>query len=398
MTRRLAREEGGWALVTAIVLMTAMLGLGLGTMTFIDGQTRQTGNERIGESSFNLAEGVLKSQIFLLARSWPGSSASAYATCTQSTPASTRCPNAAMVAAEFSGNDYRNVTWTTAVQDNGGAVADYYSTSAAAGQPNYDANGDGKVWVRAEANLRSAEAAVWGRPRAVVTLVKADIVPLPFPRNSVVAGFFGTTNDGSKPIADTNGSTVLGSPTQPAPVAVRCETDPRSACLDYDPAKGQVSPPAYELKYPGPTVLTTEQTDQLRGIAQKNSTYYPSCPANPSGALVFVESGNCSYSGGSANTQASPGMLVLANGTLTMGGNFMFYGLVYALNGQGSTGNVVTFGGNSGVVGAVAVDGWGGVLAGSSGMNVAFDPAALGLVKGYGNAAAVKGTWRELVN
>jgi Tfp pilus assembly protein PilX len=402
--RRLAREEGGWALVTAIVVMAAMLSLGLGAMVFIDGQTQQTGSERVGESSFNLAEGALKSQIFLLSRDWPGSPTSAYSPCTQASTSS-ECPSPATLAAEFSGADYEDVTWSTAVQDNGGSVASYYSTSGAAGQPGYDANGDGKVWVHAEANLRSPQAATWGKPRAVAALIKADLVPLPFPRNTVTAGFFGTTNAGSKTIADTSGSSVLASPTQPAPIAVRCSTPPQSACLNFDPTKGQVSPPAYDPAYPGTSALTTEEVETLRGLAKAAHTYYETgCPADPSGALVFVESGNCSYNGGNANSQASPGMLVIANGTLTLGGNFTFYGLVYALNQQeplnqqGPSGNVVTLGGTSSVVGAVAVDGWGGVLAGSSGLNVAFDPNVFNLVKGYGNAAWVKGTWRELVN
>jgi hypothetical protein len=65
-------------------------------------------------------------------------------------------------------------------------------------------------------------------------------------------------------------------------------------------------------------------------------------------------------------------------------------------NTQGTSGAVVSLTGTSAVQGAVAVDGLGGISAGSSAANVVFDPRAAGLVKGLGNAAAVPNTWREL--
>ena len=54
-------------------------------------------------------------------------------------------------------------------------------------------------------------------------------------------------------------------------------------------------------------------------------------------------------------------MLVIHSGTLSFGGTTNFYGLVYAVNSGGLTGNVVSLGGNAQVSGAVVVDG--GVLA-----------------------------------
>ena len=64
----------------------------------------------------------------------------------------------------------------------------------------------------------------------------------------ILAGFFGTTNNGKKIIVDAMGnSATAGS------LAVRCTTSGPSKndpCLAYDPGKGQLSPAdAYETGY-----------------------------------------------------------------------------------------------------------------------------------------------------
>jgi hypothetical protein len=73
-----------------------------------------------------------------------------------------------------------------------------------------------------------------------------------------------------------------------------------------------------------------------------------------------------------------------------------YYGLVYAVNLQRSTGIVASVGGSAQVQGAMAVDGPGGVSAAASGRNVYFDDRVFPLIKSYSTAAAVQGTWREL--
>jgi hypothetical protein len=57
---------------------------------------------------------------------------------------------------------------------------------------------------------------------------------------------------------------------------------------------------------------------------------------------------------------------------------------------------VVSIQGNSGVQGAIAIDGPGGVFAGSSKTNIIYDPRSASLVKGLGKATAVPNTWREI--
>ena len=84
------------------------------------------------------------------------------------------------------------------------------------------------------------------------------------------------------------------------------------------------------------------------------------------------------------------------SGTLTLGGNRTFYGLVYAANGQRATGSVITVAGAATIYGSVAVDWGGGFTIGSNGDNLTFDDRVFPLIKGFGGAAPVQGTWREM--
>jgi hypothetical protein len=373
-------------MVVAVVAMTIMLSIGLATYAFGTAQRHLATGERVHESAFNLAEGVLNSQAFLLAQTWPGSASLAFPTNCSSTTTATNCPDPATISAQFSGPEFANATWTTVVQDNGGSATSYYSTAAASGQPAYDANVDGLVWVRAQAVIGSVT-------RTVIMQVKAQLQVLPFPRNTITAGYASATNNGNKVLVDSNGSSVTGTPGQAGSVAVRCSTAPQSACLDFDLSKGQISPPAYQTGYPSSTIVTTAQLDQMRNLAKGNGTYTASgCPSSLAGSMVFIENGNC---GGAANSAASPGVVVVARGTFSVSGG-TYYGLIYAVNLQGSSGNVVTVSGCGKIVGAVAVEGAGGVAVGNCGNNLVFDSAATTSVKAYGDAVVVKGSWREI--
>jgi len=382
--KRLGHESGA-ALVTAIIVTSIMLSIGLATLAWSDNGFRTSGEERVRESAFNLADTVLDGQTYQLGRNWPTSSIPA-PQCSNTAQA-TGCPSEATLSQSFTAVDYGDgYTWSTRVQDNGGAVADLYTTAGAVGQPGYDANGDGRLWVRAAATVR-------GETRALLGEVQAQEVPLAFPRNTVTAGFFETTNNGNKIIVDTQGTSG-----ESGDVSVRCaESTP--GCIDYEAAKNQISPDTTYTGYTGGPAMSADDLNSLRGRAKAKGTYYATCPADPSGAIVFVESGDCFYTTGSGNTGPPGGMFVINNGTLTLGGNFEFYGLVYALNAQGSSGcgsPVVSLQGTSLIHGAVAVDGEGCVSAGSSGLNLFYDSNVFSLVKGYGTGELTPGTWREL--
>ena len=291
-------------------------------------------------------------------------------------------------------------SWETRVQDNGGTVGQYYTTAGASGQPGWDQNADGKVWVRGSSTLR-------GRTRTVVVTAGARRVPVAsFPRKVVTAGHFATGNRGNGTVVDTQGPTG-----QPSGVQVRCASPSDPSCLKYESGKKQIAPENVTTAYPGGDAMTPEQLDGLRAIARQAGTYYASgCPSSLTGTVingvsepVFIESGNCSYNGGSFNSAATPGTVVIATGTLSLGGNASFFGLVYGTNKPPITGNVVTVSGAACIRGAVTVDGEGGVHIQSQGKGkcefdgkLIWDPIAINQLQTLGQATVEDGTWREL--
>jgi hypothetical protein len=157
-------------------------------------------------------------------------------------------------------------------------------------------------------------------------------------------------------------------------------------------------------------------------MAKDRGTYYTSCPANPNGQVVFVESGNCSYSAntpvinGAVNGGTKQGIFVVNSGTLSLSGNLVWYGAIYMANAQNCgptsfTGcingkykdTVVDLNGTGTVYGGIYIDGNGRLQAGSSGNagagnapNLVYDATTLPNVTAYGTAGIIQNTWREL--
>jgi hypothetical protein len=77
-------------------------------------------------------------------------------------------------------------------------------------------------------------------------------------------------------------------------------------------------------------------------------------------------------------------------------GNQTFYGLIYAADAQNSTAAVVTLGGTSAVQGSIQVGGPGAVSAGSSKLNLLFDPYVFTAAKSFGAVTIVQNKWREI--
>lgn len=396
MRARLSEERGN-VLVISVTLLALMLGLGSATLATVDTQTDVVREERNHESTFNLAEGVLNAQTFVLARLGTGSATTQFPT--YCTPASTEalCPDDDQIRRSYDQavqGDYTGATWTTQVRDNPSGT--FYNEATVGAAARYDANGDQQLWVRAHAEAR-------GRQRDIVALVSVEFRPIDFPRFALAGGWFKTTNNGRKVIVDATGSLGVG---------VRCSAPPPSAnCLDYQPSKGQLEPAgAYQLNYPSTPGVLADELRALEDHARANGTYYASCPSNPNGQVVVVESGNCSYNNSApaapgaskcCNTAAKPGLLIMKCGSLSFGGNIEFYGLVYVPNVSSngswcSSGAVVTTQGTSLIKGGVIVDGPGGVLSGSSGMNIQFNPNAFDNIRTAGTAGVVQNTWREV--
>ena len=407
LLRRLAREEGGWAMVASIVLLTCMLGTGVALAAMVETQTDVSVHDRQRETAFNLAESALNAQVFSLARDWPGKgmAAAPYPSCTPQV-VSPRCPDAAQLAGQSSSPDAVGATWATRVIDNGPSLSEqYFSDAAAQGQPAYDANGDGQLWVRAEATAK-------GRTRRLVALVRAEEHEEELPRGALIAGRLDITNNGNKTIIDATG----GGSAESGLVAVRCTP----VLLELLPCAGhrvlgtgvvktladltsllqkQISPNVLTHGYTGGNAMSVDARLRLRARAVADGTYFTSCPTADklTGAVVYIEAGTCSYTSNlQINSAAKPGTIVLGSASLYLGGTSDLYGVVYGANLQGTSGNVFQVHGNASVHGGVLVDGQGTVVAGSSKPNIDLDLNAFRSATSYGSAGVIQNTWREL--
>jgi hypothetical protein len=408
LVRRIVREDGGWALATTLAVTALMTSVGLASAAYVDGQIRSSTRERIHESDFNLAEGVFNAQVYILSHAWPGAlpgtgnTAPNYpASCT---PASTSplCPDATSLGGSYSTADYGSTTtWTTEIHDNDvGQSADFYDDTNPS-SARWDSNGDHKVWIRAQATVK-------GRTRVILGLVQVEEHKEDLPSAALVAGQVSTTNNGNKEIICTrlpdnpDGHDCTSGSGLAGPVMVRCTGGVGSPCQDY--RDGQISPDSVITGYTG-TGLSPDALDRLRQRAMVEGTYYATgCPSTPAGHMVFIENADCSWNNstqGTWNSPDDPGMLIINRGTVSLNGNQTFYGVIYAQNAQGAVGCdpacPVQLNGTVAVQGGVQVAGQGGVDAGSSKVNIMFDPAAFDAVQSFGAATLVQNKWREIV-
>jgi Tfp pilus assembly protein PilX len=391
------RDEQGWALVTAMMLMAIMLGTILSVATYLDGQARQGAITRKRETAFNMGEAALNAQIFALSQDWPGKGnvSTPYPTCTQASTV-VRCPNASALSNLIASPDSTGATWQTVIRDNGASSPNFYSDTTTLGQPAYDANGDGQVWVRATSTAR-------GKTRTMVTLVRVETQQEDLPHAAVIANRVNDSNNGNKTVVDMTNSTGAN-----GFVGVRCTPvlGESTACLAQPWKSGtfpdplvttNLSPYAGHIQtsYPSGQLVNSGTRARLKQRAIEDGTYYASCPATlpTTATIIWIDSGNCAYTG---NFSSSAEMLVINNGTLDISGNVTFNGVIYAVNAQNSSGTVVTVHGTGGVKGGVLIEGNGVFDVGSSGGNLIFDDNAYKAVQSYGNAGMVQNTWREI--
>jgi hypothetical protein len=391
--------EDGWALLTAIMLMTIMMGASLSVVSAMDNQSNQGRIGRNRETAFNIGEGALNGQVFALAQNWPGQSTQGFTTCNQAT-GGTKCPNTAL-SGRFPTSDAAGSTWITSVRDNTVAGApNFYSDSATASAPGYDSNGDGLLWVRAQATAR-------GKTRTMVALVRAETQVEDAFRAAVLSGRVDLQNNGNKTTVDDTGSVTVvrcvASPSEPAP------------CMGYsygdspDKLAVQIAPSPITSNPSIGNAMTPEALDRLKATAITQGNYYTSCPAslegNVDGEVFYIDTtANCSYNGGTFNSALAPGMVIMNNGSISFGGNVTYYGIVYHRNAQATSGTVVDLGGTSCIQGAILVDGAATTHIGSSGHgcepdgNVKYDANAFKAIKTIGKAGIVQNTWRELAS
>ena len=391
---RLADARGS-ALIPALLITAILLGFGMASLSLVDGEQRDSRRERERESSFQLAEGVLNAEIYRLSTRWPGKESAPYPSECTATSTHADCPGGTTLQANFSSPDYtRPTSWKVQVRDNAdGAQKNFYSESLINGSTTYnDANGDNFLWVRAEADVA-------GRKRVLVALVEAENVTLNFPNATLVAGKFEVSNNGNKVMIDTNG---VNNEWTPGDIIVRCAlADPN--CAKWNQGKGQIEPATIRSNPDQPKAVSPEALDQLRARAKAEGNYYTGCApslqgVNGPGGMVFMENAEgCHFNGNQVyNSPTKPGYVVIANGTPTLNGNAEFYGVIYHANESESNAMLINMKGNISIFGSIVIDGAGGLSAGSSKVNLVYNPNAFAGLQAFGTAGLVQNTFREV--
>jgi hypothetical protein len=413
MRNRITAEHGS-ALVTALLLTMIMLTVGLAGLVQVDVQQEQSGVERVRETTFNLGEGVLNAQIFALSQNWrplraAGAAPVVFAPCDQDSPETPNCPSADTISRLFASPDTdAPPAWRTEVRDNDSNLAagcspagrsTFFSDGCTAGLPAHDRNGDGKLWVRAQAEVR-------GRTRAMVALVQAERETQQLPRAALLAGRLKIGNNGNKVLVDAQADTTL-----PADIRLRCTPAAGTVCAGHEgPSLADILSKSKLLRQLNGTVpqtgyaespaLSPEALRRLRSTAIADGTFYATCPPDGSqlaGAVVYIETcTNGQYAGNtSINTLKDPGALIIERGSIEFRGNTRYHGLLYHANLGDSPDDLVKLTGNNGVTGAVFVEGKGGFeIQGSAYLTVS--GKAFEAVRAYGSAGIIQNTWREI--
>jgi Tfp pilus assembly protein PilX len=424
---RAIRKEDGFALVTALILLTVILGLGLGLLFLTDNQQKASAREQSSEEAFNVAEAALNAQVGQLARVWPtfANKNVAVNQCTEGLSNGTNycppklplsvgygklskvaCPAGAQTDAW--GSPITN-QWTTYVRATKGGSSYFNSTTEQTeldyAPPPEEGNKEleNKLWVRAVGVVNC-------RVVSLVTLVSRQVVSVPFPKNVLGGNWFEVTNSGghgSKGIV--NG---LGEAAEKGEVGMRCEGRTQGhgsgqcETFENEPKSHKEQFENYKPGPPPPSpVLNEEQLATVRALAEANGTLRSpalgNCPKTAeelSGSPAYVEGcGNLVLNGnGAVNSATSPGFLVLAEGTLTLTGGNTWYGVIYARNPTNLETGIVKLTGTATVYGAIEVDGRGGIELGSNSVNLVYNPEGIVNLKGSAGATPTRNTFRVL--
>lgn len=395
-------------LISAIVLLTVILGLGLGLLLFTDNQQKASAQEQASESAFRVAEAALNAQVGQVSRDWPSTENEKYperCTATESTPNGCPTPGSLNVGYPSAGTTTCPASqkdawgspdtneWTTYVRDDA-EKSQYFDSATERTQPTYDANGNEKLWVR-------AVGVVQCRVVTLVTLIARQQIAVSFPKDTAVGNWFVVTNSGKKVIVNTEGEPPVG---ETGPISMRCSGLTKAECEQWSESKKQISPDTTGAPPTPSPIMNEAQIAALRAQAQSAGTFHSAALGNCPGSLeemsglpAYVEGcGNLKMTGGEGNSAANPGFLILADGTLELKGNAEFHGVIYARNPSNSSGAVVILGGTAQIFGAIDVDGNGGIEFGSSKANLIYEPKAILNLKAYAGATPTRNTFRVL--
>jgi Tfp pilus assembly protein PilX len=430
---RRASQEQGFVLITAIILLAAMLGLGIALVAYTNSQQAASSREQAGEAAFNVAEAALNAQIAQISREWPGVGTEVTTlqeACTPSTyTASNYCPEPGLIEEAYPNTGSASCTgteawgspltnqWTTYVrEDLNGSTYFNSADELTANNFDYGHEVDGsltpwnKLWVR-------AVGVVDCHAVAVVSLVSLQLLHASFPESAFSANWFKTGNNGNKIIIEHGGEAQNGKFTircngftEKEVEEEKCEKYRRQEENGGHVKEGQIRPELTEEEQEpssiSSTTLSSEQLESLKLQAKSEGHFFapPYCPTSKyveaiAGRPVYVEGCELDFTGGTANSADEPGFLTIANGTLTLAGSAVYYGIVYDANLQESSEIVVRIGGRAKIVGEIIVDGDGGIEVGEKGNEVVafeYDPGAAENFQTVVGAAGTRNSFRIL--
>lgn len=315
--------QRGSVLVTSMLAIVVMLGLGLALLSVVDIQASSSQLERTRDRGFNLSESVLTSEAFVLGRNWPASSGGgtinspAPAAC--STPAASATLGATAPAgtvaaliqpqlnAAYVDVAYTGATWQLNVCDDDNATTVWNEATLTNGTVNWDANGNNLLWVR-------ASSVVEGRPRRVVGLVRVRSGPVLQSKYGLVAG--NVSEDLPTATAAITNATVLSGltsnllgtnpvvaadPLFPVPTSgvtgLRCgllnDVSLQKTCvtgaigaLSAVPAVNTLVTNGAFTQYPATSSTDAQTIGQLRSQARASGTYSETSPGSSSVATT----------------------------------------------------------------------------------------------------------------
>ena len=331
------RGDSGSSLIILIGITAALALLAVALVAVLANAQHATSRNKAKTTSFDVAEAAVDVTMESLSRSWPDDTTPW--TATSFSTAAPQFDGTFDVTTNASNGD---AVWVW-VRDDSGADAD--------AAPPYDENGNGWVWVDAQARVNGVSS-------RVRTMVQAKFYEMNLPKGVVVcaegdllsnaAG--GNTASGKHKIGAADVS-VGGQ--QPVSMAI-WGTDPGIEnpevawpYVDQDPP---YKPHAWDL-------IPPDLISDLRAIAESTGKLFtggalPSTAADYTG-LCVVEAGpdvtvQLGQNGQTEayNSPAKPGiLLVLGDATLKLAGNTEYYGVVYTEGDIGvAQGNPIVYG------------------------------------------------------
>ena len=209
---------------------------------------------------------------------------------------------------------------------------------------------------------------------------------LNFPNATLVAGKFEVSNNGNKVMIDTNG---VNNEWTPGDIIVRCALSRRRTAPSGTRARARSSRPRSAATRTSPRRSAPRRSTSSAPARRPRATTTPAArrrsrASTGPASMVFMENAEgCHFNGNQVyNSPTKPGYVVIANGTPTLNGNATFYGVIYHANESESNAMLINMKGNISIFGSIVIDGAGGLSAGSSKVNLVYNPNAFSRAPG----------------